>query len=76
MSDGLEKWDEIRLGPVAILGAGISGKGASALLSKLGWEHKIYDEQKRAFTSEEARACSFVICSPGFRSSHPWRRSL
>ena len=68
-----KKWEKLQQGPVAILGAGISGNGASALLTKLGWDHEIYDEQGRAFTNEEARACSFVLCSPGFKQDHPWR---
>ena len=59
---------------VAVLGAGISGKGACSLLKQLGWESYTYDEQGRAFTKEEARACSFVICSPGFALDHPWRK--
>jgi UDP-N-acetylmuramoylalanine--D-glutamate ligase len=68
-----KKWEKLLQGPVAILGAGISGNGASALLTKFGWDHEIYDEQGRAFTNEEARACSFVVCSPGFKKDHPWR---
>ena len=71
--DALKKWDKLRGSSVAILGAGISGNGASALLTEFGWDHKIYDEQRRAFTEEEARACSFVICSPGFKKDHSWR---
>lgn len=73
MKGALKKWEKLQQGPVAILGAGISGHGASALMTKFGWDHEIYDEQGRAFTKEEARACSFVLCSPGFKLDHPWR---
>ncbi|MGY8713563.1 MAG: hypothetical protein ACKVJ1_06760, partial [Verrucomicrobiia bacterium] len=69
-----ENWDKIPGEYVAVLGAGISGKGASALLAQLGWDYKMYDEQERAFTYAEARACSIVICSPGFKKTHQWRK--
>jgi UDP-N-acetylmuramoylalanine--D-glutamate ligase len=74
MNDVLENWDELQQNDVAILGAGISGNGASALLKQLGWDHRIYDEQGRAFTYEEARKCSIVVCSPGFKKDHKWRK--
>lgn len=73
MKRDIKKWEKLQQGPVAILGAGISGNGASALLTKFGWDYKLYDERGRAFTKEEARACSFVLCSPGFKQDHPWR---
>ena len=57
MNDILGNWEDLRQNYVAILGAGISGNGASALLKQLGWDHRIYDEQGRAFTDEEARKC-------------------
>ncbi len=59
---------------IAILGAGISGNGMSELLEKLGWQYKMYDEQGRAFCDKEACACSIVVCSPGFKKDHPWRK--
>ncbi len=68
-----KKWDLWQRKSVAVLGAGISGNGAAALLKKLRWDYVIYDEQGRAFTDEEARGCSVVICSPGFKQDHPWR---
>jgi UDP-N-acetylmuramoylalanine--D-glutamate ligase len=74
MNDVLENWDELQQNDAAILGAGISGNGASALLKQLGWDHRIYDEQGRAFTYEEARKCSIVVCSPGFIKDHKWRK--
>ncbi|MDG0965251.1 MAG: UDP-N-acetylmuramoyl-L-alanine--D-glutamate ligase [Opitutales bacterium] len=74
MNDILKNRDELRQNYVAILGAGISGNGASALAKQLGWDYRIYDEQGRAFTYEEARECSIVVCSPGFKKDHKWRR--
>ena len=74
MNDVLGNGDELQQNYVAILGAGISGNGASALLKQLGWDHRIYDEQGRAFTYEEARKCSIVVCSPGFKKDHKWRK--
>ena len=74
MMDMTKKWEKLQQGTVAIFGAGVSGNGAAALLTKFGWEYIIYDEQGRAFNKREARACSFVICSPGFNKDHPWRK--
>jgi UDP-N-acetylmuramoylalanine--D-glutamate ligase len=65
-----EQWQRQR---VAVLGAGISGSGVVALLKQLGWDYVTYDEQGRAFTEEEARGCSVVVCSPGFKKEHPWK---
>ena len=67
-------WKKLQHRPVAIFGAGISGNAASALLTQLGWDYEIYDEQERIFTNEKARECSIVICSPGFKKDHPWRQ--
>jgi UDP-N-acetylmuramoylalanine--D-glutamate ligase len=67
----LEKYGD---DPIAILGAGISGNGMSELLQKLGWQYEMYDEQGRAFCDKEACACSIVVCSPGFKKDHPWRK--
>lgn len=74
MTGRFTNWKNLRHLPVAILGAGISGKAASALLAQLGWDYEIYDEQERVFTNEKARECSIVICSPGFKKDHPWRK--
>tara|TARA_A100001015_G_scaffold128042_1_gene142010 strand:- start:1403 stop:2710 length:1308 start_codon:yes stop_codon:yes gene_type:complete len=68
-----ENWKQWQQQPVAILGAGISGNGVVALLKQLGWDYGIYDEQGRAFTEEEARGCSVIVCSPGFKKEHPWK---
>lgn len=74
MEELLKKFEQYGSNSVAILGAGISGNGMSALLKKLGWQHKVYDEQGRAFCEKEACACSIVVCSPGFKKDHPWRK--
>ncbi len=61
--------------PVAVLGAGVSGRAAAKLVKRLGWEVKVYD----AHTSEPDVASEFkagahrlIIVSPGFSPSHPW----
>ena len=70
MEGKIKNWIEKPNGHVAILGAGISGNGAAALLKQFGWDYVMYDEQERAFTKKEARECSIVICSPGFKKDH------
>lgn len=74
MEGKFKNWIEKPNGHVAILGAGISGNGAAALLKQFGWDYVMYDEQERAFTKKEARECSIVICSPGFKKDHNWRK--
>ena len=66
------EWDELRRNPVAILGAGVSGRGVEKLLCSLDWEYSTYDQQSRAFGWTEAKACSVAVVSPGFASNHPW----
>ena len=62
-----------RLGkPAAVLGAGVSGNGALALLSKLGAMADVYDRKGVAFTEEAARRHGVIIFSPGFHLHHPW----
>jgi UDP-N-acetylmuramoylalanine--D-glutamate ligase len=59
--------------PVAILGAGVSGQGALALLAALGARGILYDEQ--AVGAEKifaATAHGLVVFSPGFAPNHPW----
>jgi UDP-N-acetylmuramoylalanine--D-glutamate ligase len=57
---------------VAVLGAGVSGEGAVALLSKLGASAAVYDQNGAEFTAEAARAHGLVVFSPGFSPAHPW----
>lgn len=67
-----QDWEKMRRKPVAILGAGVSGRGVGALLDRIEWKYVMYDEQDRVFGITEARACSLVVFSPGFALSHPW----
>lgn len=68
----LRNLDELQRKSVAILGAGISGRGVGTLLDHVDWKYETYDEQGRAFGETEARASSLVVYSPGFRRDHPW----
>jgi UDP-N-acetylmuramoylalanine--D-glutamate ligase len=72
----LKDWKIMRQKPVAVLGAGISGEGICALLKHLNWEYRAYDEQKHAFSINEACSCSIAVISPGFKEDHPWRKIL
>ncbi|HAW97182.1 MAG TPA: hypothetical protein DCX67_01470, partial [Opitutae bacterium] len=56
-----QDWEKLRRKPVAILGAGVSGRGVGALLDRIEWEYETYDEQGRAFGTTEARSCSLVV---------------
>lgn len=58
--------------PVAILGEGVSGQGALALISALGAPAVIYDARGMEFTARSAARHRLVIFSPGFRPDHPW----
>lgn len=60
--------------PVAVLGAGVSGRAATALLRSLGAEVALYDEKSpvvQAF-AENAHRHRLVVFSPGFPPEHPW----
>ena len=72
MRNDFQDWEKMRRKPVAILGAGVSGRGVGALLDRIEWKYETYDEQGRVFGITEARACSLVVFSPGFASTHPW----
>ena len=62
--------------PVAIFGAGVSGQGVCALLTKLGSpDSVIYDAKTPpalAFTAAAAAQHALVVFSPGFAPDHPW----
>src|ERR1700689_2614271 len=58
--------------PVAVFGAGLSGDGTVALLSKLGARATVYDRKGLEFTPERARGHGLVVFSPGFSLLHPW----
>ena len=72
MKNDFQDWEKLRRKPVAILGAGVSGRGVGALLDRLEWKYETYDEQGRVFGLTEARTCSLVVSSPGFAPAHPW----
>lgn len=63
-------------GPAAVLGAGVSGQGAAALLRSQGAWVNLFDvkggEAKADFTDADARQHRLVIYSPGFPINHPW----
>jgi UDP-N-acetylmuramoylalanine--D-glutamate ligase len=58
--------------PVAVMGGGVSGSGAVALLSKLGSRSVVYDRNGTDFTLAAAGAHELVVFSPGFTLHHPW----
>ena len=64
--------------PVAVFGAGASGRGVLALLGKLGVAGVVFDEKGEGkgrvnnFGAAEARMHRLVVFSPGFRPDHPW----
>jgi len=63
--------------PVAVLGAGVSGRGAAGLVGLLGGSAVIYDRAAPApvrpdFGAEQAAGHALVIVSPGFAPEHPW----
>ncbi|MCU0792446.1 MAG: UDP-N-acetylmuramoyl-L-alanine--D-glutamate ligase [Opitutaceae bacterium] len=63
--------------PVAILGAGVSGRALTALLAKLGAQAVVYDaagrdEARPSFTAADAERHQLVLFSPGFAPTHPW----
>ena len=72
MNGFLENLRTLQPMPVAILGAGKSGQGVVNLLDRMEWEYEIFDEQERAFEMADARNCSVVITSPGFKPNHSW----
>ncbi len=63
--------------PVAVLGYGVSGQAAAALLHNHGCGVEAYDERpgegaRGTFGKEEARRHDLVVYSPGFRQEHLW----
>ena len=72
MGNDFQDWEKLRRKPVAVLGAGVSGRGVGALLDRLEWKYETYDELGRDFGNTEARASSLVVFSPGFTMAHPW----
>jgi len=63
--------------PVAVLGFGVSGQAAAALLRQCGCGVEAYDEKavpgvRGDFGPTEAKRHDLVVYSPGFRQDHPW----
>lgn len=64
--------------PVAVLGAGVSGRGVLELLGRLGARGVVFDEKAAGkggvnnFTAGQARLYPLVVYSPGFPPEHPW----
>ncbi len=63
--------------PVAVLGYGVSGQAATALLKQCGCGVEAYDEKsapgvRGEFGAAEAKRHDLVVYSPGFRQDHPW----
>lgn len=66
-----------RDGPVAVLGCGVSGQGAGALLRSRGAWVNFFDERggngvSADFDQRAAEAHDLVVYSPGFPPDHPW----
>jgi UDP-N-acetylmuramoylalanine--D-glutamate ligase len=55
-----------------VLGAGVSGSGACALLSRLGASAAVYDRDGEEFGADAAGRHRLVVFSPGFPLHHPW----
>jgi UDP-N-acetylmuramoylalanine--D-glutamate ligase len=60
--------------PVAVFGAGVSGRGLGQLLGALGAEAVVYDARDRAFGAADAERHALFVFSPGFAPDHPWLR--
>ncbi len=60
--------------PVAVLGAGVSGRAAARLVTQLGGQAVVYDEAggEDARPDFRANAHRLVIVSPGFAPGHGW----
>ncbi|WP_269540787.1 UDP-N-acetylmuramoyl-L-alanine--D-glutamate ligase [Cerasicoccus fimbriatus] len=68
---------DLQASPAAVLGAGVSGLGAMALLRSQGAWVNLFDERgtsgaKTDFTERDAKQHRVVVHSPGFAPSHPW----
>jgi UDP-N-acetylmuramoylalanine--D-glutamate ligase len=74
--------------PVAILGAGVSGRALANLVRALGAEPRLFDATPAVtspletsgqpltatstFSATDAQTCGLVLFSPGFAPTHPW----
>ncbi len=61
--------------PIAVMGAGLSGKASAHLVHQLGGTPVVYDGYNADFpdfTEKAAARHRLVIVSPGFWPDHPW----
>jgi UDP-N-acetylmuramoylalanine--D-glutamate ligase len=58
--------------PIAVLGGGVSGDGAVALLARIGATTVVYDQNGEEFDADAASRHGLVIFSPGFSPGHSW----
>ncbi|RRJ95752.1 UDP-N-acetylmuramoyl-L-alanine--D-glutamate ligase [Opitutaceae bacterium TAV4] len=58
--------------PVAVLGAGVSGRAVCDLLTRLNATFTLYDENNPSSSDFSPSAFNLVIFSPGFPPGHPW----
>lgn len=63
--------------PVAVLGAGVSGRALTNLARALGAEVALYDASGadgagKTFAAADAERHGLVLFSPGFAPTHPW----
>lgn len=67
---------EVLAHPVAVFGAGVSGRAVVSLVSSLGGTAVVFDEQgggeREDFRAADARSHRLVVFSPGFAPSHRW----
>ena len=65
--------------PVAVLGAGVSGRAVMDLLGRRGIRAGLFDEKGAEGAARDfpasAREHALVVFSPGFRPEHPWLAS-
>ncbi|MFW5883424.1 MAG: UDP-N-acetylmuramoyl-L-alanine--D-glutamate ligase [Verrucomicrobiota bacterium] len=64
--------------PVAVLGKGVSGRAAAALIERLGGQAVFYDskaEDAEPVFDEAAARHRLVVASPGFAPEHPWMQA-
>ncbi|MCZ6674138.1 MAG: UDP-N-acetylmuramoyl-L-alanine--D-glutamate ligase [Verrucomicrobia bacterium] len=76
VSEDIQSWLKK---PVAIFGAGVSGKAAAELIESEGGTSIVYDETNTdfpvKFSKAEAKGHKLVIASPGFSADHTWMRA-
>ena len=79
----MKSLQELLSKPIAVLGAGVSGRAIIAFLERKGAEYDIYDERETITSGSKALASlvtpekyGVAIVSPGWRKDHPMVESL